>query len=715
MEEIKGSVIGIKFEGENGFKILKIRRKDGEVFFAVGKLKDVGESDSLIMRGEYNIHPTYGKEFIVKEFEFNKDDKLEAIRRFLSSNVIKGIGPKTANKITEEFGEDAIKIIKESPDELLKIHGIGKNNLKHIKESIKSLGSLLDTMLFLTSVGFGQSLSYKIIEELKENVEYEIKDNPYILIKKIKGIGFKTADRIAKKIGIPEDSPFRIQSFIIYLLEKSLEEGHTFLRENELISKIKEEIDIPEDIAKENIKILIDSGEMIIEDGCIYLKYVYLIEEKVIEKLQILKSFLFAPIEIGMEDIEILEKKWGIKLDSEQKNTLIEVLKNKLVIITGGPGTGKTTLLKFIANMLNERGKRVLIGAPTGRASRRIAETTGFDAKTIHRMLEYVPGKEVFLRNKFNPLEADSVIIDEASMIDIFLFYRLIDALSPQAQIIFVGDHYQLPPVGAGYMFRDMVNSGKITTFYLSKIYRRDEKSLININAFKIKKGEIPDFPIIDKGKDDIYDCYFIAKNEESEILKTIVELYIKRIPDKFGIDPFSDKIQILTPMYRGIIGVDNINKVLQEKINPSSIGIKHQDKKFNIKDKVIQLKNDYDKEVFNGDIGNIKRINKVEHSLTIEFFDREVEYKDKEFNKILLAYAISIHKSQGSEYDFVIIPIIKKQGIMLQRNLIYTAITRAKKMVIFIGEKEALEMAIKNNSPLERNSKIYEKIIKKL
>jgi exodeoxyribonuclease V alpha subunit len=715
MEEIKVSVIGIKFEGENGFKILKVRRRGGDVFFAIGKLKDVGESDSLILRGDYNIHPNYGKEFIVREYEFNSEDKLEAIRRFLSSSIIKGIGIKTAEKIVDEFGEDSIKILKENPDKLLKVNGIGEKNIKSIKESVISLGSVLDTMLFLTAVGLGQTLSYKVIEEFRDSTEYEIKDNPYILIKKIRGIGFKTADRIAKKIGIPEDSPFRIKSFILYVLETALEEGHTFLYKDELIKKTIDEINISSDFVEDNLKSLLESGEIIIDDGCVYLKFVYIIEEKIVEKLKILKSFLFPPIEINGEDIKILEKRWGMKLDEEQKDTLIQVLKNKVSIITGGPGTGKTTLLRFVSNILHERGRKISIGAPTGRASRRITETTGFDAKTLHRMLEYVPGKEVFLRNKFNPLEADTIIVDESSMIDIFLFYRLIDALSPQAQIIFVGDHYQLPPVGPGYMFRDMVNSGKIKTFYLSKIYRRGEKSLINVNAHKIKNGEFPDIPVIIKENEDLYDFYFIEKNREEDILKTIVELYITRIPERFGIDPLSDKIQILSPMYRGIIGVDNINNVLQKRINPSSRGIKYQDKLFKKGDKIIQLKNDYDKDVFNGDIGNIGKINTINNSLTIRLFDREIEYTSKEFNDISLAYSISIHKSQGSEYDFVIIPIIKKQGIMLQRNLIYTAITRAKKMVIFIGEREALEIAVRNNTPLERNSKIYEKLVKEI
>ncbi len=715
MEEIKVSVIGIRFEGENGFKILKVRDKGGDVFFAIGKMKDVGESDSLILKGDYNIHHSYGKEFIVKEYEFNSEDKLEAIRRFLSSSIIKGIGVKTAEKIVDEFGEDSIRILKENPDELMRVNGIGEKNIKSIKESVLSLGPVLDTMLFLTAVGLGQSLSYKIIEEFKDSTEYEIKDNPYILIKKIKGIGFKTADRIAKRIGIPEDSPFRIRSFIIYILETALEDGDTFLHEEELINKTVDEIGISAEFARENLESLVESGEIIIEEGCVYLKFVHIIEEKIVEKLKILKSFLFVPIEIENEDIEALEKRWDMKLDKEQRDTLRQVLKNKISIITGGPGTGKTTLLKFVSNILHERGKKILIGAPTGRASRRITETTGFDAKTLHRMLEYVPGKEVFLRNKFNPLEADTIIVDESSMIDIFLFYRLIDALSPQAQIIFVGDHYQLPPVGPGYIFRDMVNSGKIKTFYLSKIYRRGEKSLINVNAHKIKNGEYPDIPVIDKENEDLYDFYFVDKNREEDILKTIVELYIIRIPEKFGIDPLSDKIQILSPMYRGIIGVDNINKVLQEKINSLSKGIKYQDKLFKKGDKIIQLKNDYDKEVFNGDIGNIKKINTIKNSIIINFFNREIEYEGREFNEISLAYAISIHKSQGSEYDFVIIPIVKKQGIMLQRNLIYTAITRAKKMVIFIGEREALETAVKNNTPLERNSNIYQKIVREM
>ncbi len=713
MEEIRASVISINFEGDNGFKIVRAREKGGGIISVVGKLEGVGEGDPLILRGEYNEHPVYGKEFLVKDFEFDQEAKEESILRFISSNRIKGIGEKKARKIVEKFGEDTINILKNSPDKLLEINGIGKNNIKMIKESIAELGDTFDSLIFLNFLGFGSALSYKILESMEGDIESEIRENPYILIKKVKGIGFKLADRAAKRLGIPDDSPFRLKSYILYLLESSLEEGHTFLQKEELENLFISEMSSSSEVFTEMIESLLEEEEIVVIDTAVYLKYVYEIEQKIVDKLLILKKhpFVFS-LKPSEKTINEIENKWGIKVDETQKDVILNVINNKLSIITGGPGTGKTTILKFIISLLKQNGKTVFIAAPTGRAAKRISETSGEEAKTIHRLLEYIPGKEGFMKNRFNPLEAEAVIIDEASMMDIFIFYRLLDALGPNTQLILVGDHYQLPPVGPGYVFRDLVNSGKIPVYFLEKIYRRDEDSLISLNALKVKRGEMPEIG----GKEDkISDFYFIKRSKEDDILKLILELYLERIPSKFMVDPFSDSIQILTPIYRGVIGVDNLNKIVQSELNSSRKGIKHYEKVFKKGDKVMQLKNNYEKDVFNGDIGRVKRINHYTQTIEIDYYDKTVVYERKEFNEITLAYAISIHKSQGSEYDYVIVPITKSQGIMLQRNLIYTAITRAKKMMIFVGDPEALEIAVKNNTPLKRNSRIYELVVERL
>ncbi len=713
MEEIRASVISINFEGDNGFKIVRAREKGGGIISVVGKLEGVGEGDPLILRGEYNEHPVYGKEFLVKDFEFDQEAKEESIVRFISSNRIKGIGEKKARKIVEKFGEDTINILKNSPDKLLEINGIGKNNIKMIKESIAELGDTFDSLIFLNFLGFGSALSYKILESMEGDIESEIRENPYILIKKVKGIGFKLADRAAKRLGIPDDSPFRLKSYILYLLESSLEEGHTFLHREELENLFISEMSSSSEVFTEMIESLLEEEEIVVIDTAVYLKYVYEIEQKIVDKLLILKKHPFVfTLKPSEKTINEIENKWGIKVDETQRDVILNVINNKLSIITGGPGTGKTTILKFIISLLKQNGKTVFIAAPTGRAAKRISETSGEEAKTIHRLLEYIPGKEGFMKNRFNPLEAEAVIIDEASMMDIFIFYRLLDALGPNTQLILVGDHYQLPPVGPGYVFRDLVNSGKIPVYFLEKIYRRDEDSLISLNALKVKRGEMPEIG----GKENkISDFYFIRRNKEDDILKLILELYLERIPSKFMVDPFSDSIQILTPIYRGVIGVDNLNKIVQSELNSSRKGIKHYEKVFKKGDKVMQLKNNYEKDVFNGDIGRVKRINHYTQTIEIDYYDKTVVYERKEFNEITLAYAISIHKSQGSEYDYVIVPITKSQGIMLQRNLIYTAITRAKKMMIFVGDPEALEIAVKNNTPLKRNSRIYELVVERL
>jgi len=704
MEKIKALVININFEGENNFKILRVRRSDGEVISALGKLEDVEENDSLILRGDFRINPVYGKEFVVKDFEYDESRKLDTIIKFLSSKEIKGIGYKTASKIVEKFGEDTIDIIKNKPKELLKVNGIGPKNLNSIRNSINKLGPIFDTLVFLTYLGLGPALSYKVIEEFKENTKEEVSENPYILMKKIDGIGFRIADKIARKLGIPEDSPFRIKSFLLFLLEQALNDGHTFLYKQNLLEKAAKEINIDYQTSENLINELLREGEIVLIEECVYLQFVYKIEKKIVEKIKILNIFKLPEGELDFSSIKEIEKDWSLELDSTQKQTLKEVLQGKLAVLTGGPGTGKTTLLKFMAFLLINNRKVVSIAAPTGRAARRITETTGFEAKTIHRMLEYIPGREIFLKNRFNPLEAEVVIIDEASMIDIFIFYRLLDALSPETQLILVGDHYQLPPVGPGYVFRDIVISGKLKTFYLDKIYRRDKQSLISYNAYLIKKGKKPELPAENK---NIFDFYFIKQVEEKRILNTIIKLYTERLPKQFNINLFSDDIQVLSPMYKGIIGVDNLNSTLQEILNKKSQELWRDGSGLRIGDKVMQTRNDYEKEVFNGDIGIVKRLNNTGKYLDVEFYNREIRYYNREIKDLALAYAISIHKSQGCEYDYVILPIIKKQKIMLQRNLIYTAVTRAKKMVIFVGEWDALKYAIMNNSPLERNSLI--------
>jgi len=713
MEEIKATVISISFEGEKGFKIVKAREKEGNLISLVGKMEGVGEGDSLILKGEYKNHPVYGKEFLVKDFLFDKEEKRESIIRFISSGRIKGIGEKTARKIVEKFGENTIEIIKNKPDKLLEIKGIGKKNIKGIKESLSEMGDTLDSLVFLSFLGFGTALSYKILENFEGDIERDISENPYILIKKVKGIGFKLADRAAKKLGIPEDSPFRLKSYILYLLESSLEDGHTFLKKEELENIFISEMGSTPESFELLLDELEDEDEIIVWNSAIYLKYVYEIEKKIVDKLLILKKhpFLFT-LKPSEKTIEKIEKKWGIKIDENQREVILSAVNNKLSIITGGPGTGKTTILKFIVSLLKENGKTVMIAAPTGRAAKRISETSGEDAKTIHRLLEYIPGKEGFMKNRFNPLEADAVIIDEASMMDIFIFYRLLDAFGPNTQLILVGDHYQLPPVGPGYVFRDLVNSSKIPVYFLDKIYRRSEDSLININALKVKMGEMPE---LNPSGDTISDFYFVRKEREEDILELIIELYTERIPSKFMVDPFSDSIQILAPVYRGTIGVDNINSIIQKKLNSSKRGIKHYERELKKGDKVMQLKNNYEKDVFNGDLGNVKRVNHYTQTVEVDFYGNTVVYERKEFNEITLAYAISIHKSQGSEYDYIIVPISKSQGIMLQRNLIYTAITRAKKMLIFVGDLKALEIAVHNNTPLKRNSRIYELVVEKL
>ncbi|MEW6456388.1 MAG: ATP-dependent RecD-like DNA helicase [Acidobacteriota bacterium] len=726
LEILQGTIEKIIYENsESGFAILKLKEYEkGDEITALGNFPSVKEGEHVRIEGEWIVSPKYGKQFKVQKVELLIPSSKKGIEKFLASGLIKGIGNKYAKKIVEKFGERTVEILDKSPEELKKTSGIGEKKLELIKNSWNKEREKFRIISSIQEFGISINLALKIYKFYKNNSLEVIKNNPYQLALDIWGVGFKTADKIALSLGIDPKSFIRIKAYILYLMEEDLSEGNVFSIKNSLIKKAAKQLEVeeeeigraveelkreklvieepiasnlrPNEFMKSSSEIL--TAELETYQKALYLPFFYKIEREVAESILNLLSYpkLFKNIDVS-KWIEETEKEMGIEFAEKQKEAIKKAIDEKVIIITGGPGTGKTTLIRAISKIYRSMGKLVVLCAPTGRAAKRLGETSGEDAKTIHRLLEYRPQENRFFRNENNPLKADLVVIDEFSMVDLPLFYNLVKAIPSWTSLLIVGDKDQLPSVGPGNVLKDIIESNAIPVVELNEIFRQAKKSMIVLNSHRIRRGEFPYLP-----KDDTYDFQFIPEEDENEVYKKILELS-ETIPRKYGFESISSDVQLISPMYKGIIGVDNLNRALQKLLNPS--GKKISEIPFHQGDKVMQIKNNYDKEVFNGDMGKVMDIS--ERRMRVKFEDREIEYGREEFDELVLSYAISIHKSQGSEYIACIIPLLTQHYIMLQRNLLYTALTRAKKLAIIIGSKKALFIAIRNNKPLKRNTNL--------
>jgi exodeoxyribonuclease V alpha subunit len=571
-------------------------------------------------------------------------------------------------------------------------------------------------MIFLQGHGVSAGYSAKIYKQYRDRSIEVVKDNPYRLAQDIYGIGFITADKIAQNLGIDRNSLIRSKAGLIYVLNQLAEDGHVYYPEANLVRKAKEILDVDEEIIIQAISGLSKEREIFLEDldpegnhRAVYLAPFYVAETGIAQRLIDLKE---SPPNIRPihpeKAIEWVQEKLNIELAQKQKEAVLLAATSKVLIITGGPGTGKTTIINAILRIFQQLKLRILFAAPTGRAAKRMNEATGWEAKTIHRLLEYSPHKGGFKKDQDDPLEADVVIIDETSMVDTLLMYHLLKAIPPQAHLILVGDIDQLPSVGPGNVLRDIIYSNGFTVVRLTEIFRQAQESMIVVNAHKVNQGQFPILKDIDKAEKT--DFQFIQEEDPEKILQTILDLCSEKIPTQFGFHPGRD-IQVITPMHKGTIGVSNLNIELQKNLNPDSFGITHGSRNLRLGDKVMQIVNNYDKEVFNGDIGWVSRIDQENRELTVEFDGRLVPYDYSDLDEVILAYAISVHKSQGSEYPVVILPVTTQHYMLLQRNLIYTGITRAKKLVVLIGTKKALAIAIRNNKPQQRYTLLSERL----
>ncbi|MGN1167929.1 MAG: ATP-dependent RecD-like DNA helicase [Lachnospiraceae bacterium] len=706
MEHLRCVVERITYQNaENGYTVLKCAAKNyKELVTVVGTMPDTHVGSVLLLEGFWKVDAKYGRQFSVEKFEETLPATVYGIEKYLGSGLIKGVGPKFAKRIVEKFGKDTLEVIEENPDALIEVEGIGKVRVERIKNSWKEQKEVKNIMLFLQSHEVSTSHATKIFKTYGSESIQIVKENPYRLADDIWGIGFKTADAIACKMGFEKEKFVRLRSGILYTLNKLSENGHCYAVREQLIEKAIELLDVEEPELEITLDDMIRSGDVMKEEEAIYLPTFYFSETgcgKLL--LRLLQTERKAEVNVD----EITKKvicQSELSYDEIQLEAIRTAISSKVMVLTGGPGTGKTTTTMGIISAYRMAECRILLAAPTGRAAKRMSETTGMEAKTIHRLLEYKP-PEGYQRNEEKPLEGDVLILDECSMVDVMLMYNLLKAIPEHMSLILVGDTDQLPSVGAGNVLKDVIDSGRVPVVRLTRIFRQAQGSRIIMNAHRINKGEAID---IRGGKDS--DFFFAGKETNEEVVETLVKYCTQNLPRYYHVDAFRD-IQVLTPMQRGICGAANLNQVLQEAMNPSKIFLRRGGTQYRLHDKVMQIRNNYDKEIFNGDIGTITKVDMEERELTVDFDGRNVNYDVSELDELTLAYAVTIHKAQGSEYPIVVMPFTMSHFVMLQRNLLYTGVTRAKKILVLIGEKKAVYYAIKNETTTDRNTKLAERL----
>lgn len=720
LTDLSGQIERITYTSEeNGFTIAKVKvggRQD--LITVIGNLMAPTPGEVLEMRGEWTTHPKFGKQFKVAHFKTKVPATVFGIKKYLGSGLIRGLGPVMAGRIVDRFGKKTLDIIETDIKRLAEVEGIGTKRIAMIARAWEDQKEIRDVMLFLQSHGVGPGFATKIFNAYGNRAVAVVKENPYRLATEIFGIGFLSADRIAQNLGFAKDTQLRVEAGILYVLHQLADDGHVYFPYEPLIDRCREILEVDRKAVVTALGGLAIDQKVIIEDlnetiegyrennKAVYLARFHRSETGIARHL---KRILQTPKSMRAIDaakaVQWVQQQLSITLAENQLDAIQCAFEHKVLVITGGPGTGKTTIIKAIIKIVSRINARIMLAAPTGRAAKRMSEASGYEAKTIHRMLEYSFQKGGFQRNEDKPLECDVLIIDEASMIDTILMHHLLKAVPPAAMFILVGDVNQLPSVGAGNVLNDIIASGSVPVATLTEIFRQAQASRIIINAHKINSGVVP---VIEHSVafDPANDFYFIEQDDPERVLEIILELVDKRIPQRFGCKAIDD-IQVLTPMHKGVVGASNLNHRLQTVLNPGEGGVARGDRTYRVNDKVMQIRNNYDKEVFNGDIGRISKIRYEDHEVIISFDDREVAYDFSDLDEIVLAYAVSVHKSQGSEYPVVVIPILTQHYVLLQRNLIYTAVTRGKNLVVMVGSRKALSIGVNNNKTQQRHTRL--------
>ncbi len=728
MVELNGSVERITYYNtENGYTVLRLKPEgkgkqkplglDLEgLLTVVGNLPELSPGQHIHLKGDYVTHPKHGLQFKAEACETVEPITIEGIERYLGSGLFKGIGPELAKRIVKKFKTKTLEIIEYSPERLREVPGIGLDRTNKILKAWEEQRQVQEIMLFLHAHQVSTHLAVKIYKTYGEKALEVVKDDPYQLEKDIYGVGFKTADKIAQDIGVPDDHPSRIEAGIVYVLNSIVNDGHVYAPLTEISDKTAALLSLPPELISFGFRRLEDQGRikqvslaldninqtgeidaLNQEQPVIYLSPYFYSEKGVADRLKELMVHKVKPIQqslLGAEE----------NLSQGQKLAIEMALHNPVSILTGGPGTGKTTCMKSLIGVLEDNQIRYALASPTGRAAKRLSEATSRPASTIHRLLGYSPGKG-FAHDENQPLKIDFLIVDEASMLDVLLSYSLLRALKPGTQILFVGDVDQLPSVGAGDVLREMINSQVVPVSELHQIFRQAANSQIISNAHRINQGKFPEFSKSERG-----DFFLFPTDDSESAAQWVSDLVCSRIPQKFGFDPMED-IQVLTPMYRGAAGVDALNDLLQDQLNPIVKGqpdVKMFGRTYRVGDKIMQIRNNYDKDVFNGDIGLIKMIDTGAQQVIVTFDKiRDVPYDYSEMDELMHAYAVTVHKAQGSEFPAVVVPFLTQHYVMLQRNLIYTAVTRAEKLCVLVGNNKAIRIALNNTDIAKRNSNL--------
>ncbi|MEI6891192.1 MAG: ATP-dependent RecD-like DNA helicase [Pontiella sp.] len=714
MDKLDGQIERVVFRNEeNGFCVLRVKvRGHQDLVTVTGTTPTVNPGEWLAADGEWLSDPRHGKQFKAGDMRMSKPDTLEGIEKYLASDLVKGIGKEYAKRLVKMFGRDVFDIIENSSGKLLKVEGIGKQRKDNIKKAWDEQKNVRQIMSFLFSHGISTVRAFRIHKVYGDKAIELVQRDPYCLARDIRGIGFLIADQIAMKLGIAKDSGLRARAGLEFCLGELTANGHCAYVRNDLLSRTGLLLNIDLLIIETALDYLVESKRLIQRTDfegrdLIYLPKLYFAEIELAKKLQSLKQGCHPCPDIDAEKaLAWVQQKTGFALADTQRNALRKALQSKVMVITGGPGVGKTTLVNSVLMVLKAKKMRVSLCAPTGRAAKRMAETTGMEAKTIHRLLQFNPGTGGFIHDAKNPLPCDVLIVDESSMIDVVLAYQLMDAVPQHAAVIMVGDSDQLPSVGPGKVLQDIIHSKMIPVGHLNEVFRQAATSQIITNAHQINQGKAPVFP----KSGELSDCYFVEADTPEKALAMIGKMVKQSIPKKFHFNPLDD-IQILTPMQKGELGARNLNITLQQLLNPQGDEVERFGITYRTGDKVMQTENDYDKEVFNGDIGRILSIDQDASELLVNFDGRKVVYDFRELDELVLSYAITIHKSQGSEYPCVVIPMHTQHFILLQRSLIYTAITRAKKLVIIIGTKKALNLAITQADSRFRTTTLAERL----
>lgn len=703
LSRIEGVIERIVYESpENGFFVARLKEEGKpDLTTFVGNLMAVSPGETIRLWGQWVEDKKFGRQLRVARFETLLPATVRGIEKYLGSGLVTGIGPAFAKRLVDAFGVETLRVIDEDPAKLRTVPGIGRKRAEQIRAAWSSQKAIQAIMLFLQAHGISVAQAVKIYKRYGDAAVAILRDNPYRLAEDIVGIAFRTADKIAMSLGIARDSPKRAQAGLFYTLERAATEGHVFLPQPELIKSAAELLEIAGERLDDPLRFLAQRDMVTIEAERVYTRALYLAETGAAHILKRLISTPPAPVSIQVDKaVEWVERVKKIQLSPEQREAIHIGAQAKVMVITGGPGTGKTTVLNSVLAIFEKKKLKILLAAPTGRAAKRMEAATSHEAKTIHRLLEFSPKQGGFVRNEEDPLNADLVVIDESSMVDIHLMQHLLRALKPQTRLFLVGDVDQLPSVGPGNVLLDIIASGTVPVVWLKTVFRQAALSGIVANAHRINAGQPPEF--------NTEDFFFVERKDPVKALETVVDLVTTRMPAKFHLDPVHD-IQVLAPMRRGDCGVDRLNEALQAALNPKGAAVPRKD--FRVGDKVMQLRNNYELDVYNGDVGIVTLVDEEAKEAHVTFDDKVVLYEFENLDELTLAYAATVHKSQGSEYPAVVVPIVTQHYLLLQRNVLYTAITRASRVVILVGDPKALRMATRNVEVAQRNTRLAERL----